>query len=380
MLDALRRAFHKNPNPSPEMLDMLAATFNIHDERVVPQLFESWRRSGIHLRDSSGGTSTPEGKASKSSRSGRRDFQEGSVELNAQRTPDLTFNPQAEQSIETQEEARNEQIELFDQIVKLAQNGAVEQKNHSGHEEGRLEGVEEAPTAVAVEQGGAAISFAEEQQAVLEPNGLLSDFDSIAAMRVDPVNMQTQTDTHRQPTLHSIEHDVAKHDDTQGRSDVDQPKQMPTGNLQIIIPGMEAEPTDQPQLAPATPPSTVDIVRGETYGATDDVPPSGLAVDAILSAVRPIEAGPDAKPALPSPPITADAVERLVAPLPSRATGPPQNAPRPTAPPVILDIKPHEVKHFSEPMMQQAYEIYTAPEPHRLGNWLRATYKYVCRY
>ena len=373
MLDALKRAFHRNPNPSPDVMDLLAATFNIADERVVPQLFESWRRKGVHLRSAGAGQSTTKNNGPKSASSNRKDFEMGSLAMDEQRTPELAFNSQADQRTDKELEAEAEQANLFEQIVSSAKDGKSKQVQTpwAGSEQQELKTNQAGLDATSVH------SLREpdkghdgEESSLLVANGILGVLDEPLAMEVDSVDPPTKN-----VATGSFQNaaDQSALDRPDRRTDRSQPTN--TDDLRVVIPGMTSTPPQQPHLAPATPPSTVNEVEPrEPRAAPGTAVPQSIRVDPRNDAALRSNTG---SPALPKPPGGTEDAARRVAPLPTRAIEPPQTVSRSVAqaPPTILDPKPHEVKHFTDAPMQQAYEIFTSPEPHRLGNWLKATFR-----
>lgn len=372
MLDALKRAYKRNPNPSPEVMELLAATFNISDEKVIPQLFASWRRSGNQIQ-----TETSKRAGGAPAGSGRRDFEAGSFDVNSQRTPDLAFSHAKEQQKSEEIEAEAEQNGLFGRILELAgnitgeQDDVVKSKGEIGSTTASalFDSKEVRKSPQALEAGAT--------PAILESNGLLSGLDDSSAIHIDDLPAMAKFLAADAASLNVHEQCLGQDD----QADRDQARPMEVDDLRVIIPGMESSPMLQDHLALAT---------SKPIPADGDLQHSGLA-GPVSFAKSPEKAFQSAVVSAPLAPVSETtvsttvpttapttesiAVHRPVAPLPARAVPGPQATSRSAAPPVILDIKPHEVKHFTDPSTQQAYEIFTSPEPHRVGNWLKATFR-----
>jgi len=398
MFEALRRAFDRNPEPSQDVLELLAVTCNIDDVRVLGELFKVWRKQGKKTAPKVNGK--------------EKDFESGSLEMNDQGTPDLSFGNGGDvaDDLERQEREILQRIAAF-QSKGLERDGLERQEigpSSGVVEDGEIVEILDEPvspdaadippnktiaphSSPLVENGeiveilnesvspGAADSPRDktiahrssspvENLSELRSNGLLDMLTSDDAMQVDQVEASDvrpdRTPMRLEPengmmsgqkgVAHHARHGVPK----QGNYAADE-------TMQVIIPGMDRAPssiavssdTNTPVSEVVTPTEGAQVIAQNTnHTRTTSARSLSMPVPASTLQPQPIpralltSTGPPARP-------------------------PPPSAKRPKGGVTIVDCPVHEVKHMSDPILQRAYEIFTAPEPTRLANWLSVVFK-----
>jgi len=362
MFEALRRAFDRNPEPSQDVLDLLAATFNIHDVRVLGELFKVWRQQG---------KKTPakvDGKG--------KDFEPGSLEMNDQGTPDLSFGNGGGVEGDDVDDLAKQEREILQRIGMLEHEGmerdALERPENGASrefEDGEITEISDEPvsrdTVDSSRNATIGSSPPIEDLSGLRSNGLLDMMRSDDAMQVDEVEASdahlnmTQMVQNGKRSNQSGAAGHASHEVSEGGNHtVDRV-------MRVIIPGMDQTPGF----------TTVRSGR-ETSVSEVDTPTEDVQV--IAKDTHPLHHTSARSLPVPTPALSLQ--PQPISRAPPASAGPltqppPPPANRPKQGVTIIDCPVHEVKHMSDPTLQRAYEIFTAPEPTRLANWLSVVFK-----
>jgi hypothetical protein len=355
--EGMRRVFDRNPNPSKEALEALTDAYNFQDYKIVEKMFEAWRSKGIRITSSN--VSDPAARSAKSSsKSGTKGFEEGfAMSADGQRIPQAEPSNEMEISgLPVAETEEQQQLAAFDLLMGFRPELASP----------KIGTFDRLKASSSDNQHG---STSQDQtiDEPLQPNNLL---------RLEPISAADFADVIAMDSQQAPEDRTPADAERLGSKDWPVNDQSVKETLRIVVPGMEQLPPSLPQAYQADgTPLTETLANPPSTATRSPVTPASnsplQAIDTTTEDAQPMDV--DSEPERNA----EDSKRSKPVPSTSFSGSPASNAASivSTTSAIILPIKPHPVKHWADPILQNAYEIYTAQEGQRIGNWLKATFR-----